>query len=667
MKTDPTINLLQRFDQPNVRLIAASSAGLFMALSYVILWTKPFGGSSDLSADWIAGFGLVLVMYYGARAAIDSVRAGKFDIDVLMVVGAVAAASLGELREATLLLFLFVLSGALEDLAEERTNRSVTALSKLMPSRVFRYTGAGKPNQEIQSLWQDVKPTDLAVGDIIRVIHGESLAADGVLISGTASLDQASLTGESVLRNASEGEKVFSGTMNAGATLMFRVTARPIDSALQRVIYLVTQAQQQRQPIEQYIDRFSQPYSLGVMAAAIATLIAWRFGLSRSWYESVFTAITLLIVASPCALIIATPTAALAAIARGARSGVLFKGGQAITRLAGLTSLAMDKTGTITEGKPKLLAVLPMPGVSTSDVMLEPDQILSLAAALEQHSTHPVAAAITEAAAKGGVPPTVVVDARVVTGKGIIGTFNGQHVRIGSGKFIAEVVSGLMKEQVAGSLAEAQKQGHIAVVLSIGEQAAVLIFGDTERPGMAEAIVALRTMGVRPIVMLTGDNRHTAAVVAKRVGVDECFSELQPEDKVDHLMRMKRSGGRIGLVGDGINDAPALAAADVSLAMGTIGSQAAMESADIVLIRDQASLLPWSVSLARRAVRTVKINIAFSLGAIVCMVLATLIGGGLGFKFPLWMGVLGHEGGTLLVVGHSLLLLSFRPPTFITR
>ena len=638
-----------------------------MACSYMIVWLEPFGDSSAAAANWTAGFGLLVVLYYGAKAAFESMRAGKFDIDVLMVVGAIAAASLGELREATLLLFLFVLSGALEDLAGERTNRSVTALSKLMPSRVIRYIGHGQPNHDNQNLWQDIELTEIAVGNILRVIHGESLAADGELVNETASLDQASLTGESNLRDATIGEKVFSGTINAGGTLMFRVTARPEDSALQRVIYLVTQAQLQRQPVEQLIDRLSQPYSVGVIVAAIGTLFGWRFGLSRSWYESVFTAITLLIVASPCALIIATPTAALAAISRAARAGVLFKGGQAISRLAGLTALAMDKTGTITEGKPKLLAVLPMLWGSPSNATLDPNEVLALAAALEQHSTHPVAAAIAEAAATGEIAPAVVFDARVVTGKGIIGTFNGLHVRIGSGKFISEVVGGLMKEQIAGSLAEAQKQGHIAVVLSVGQQAAVLVFGDTERAGMADALLALRAMGVGPIVMLTGDNQHTASVVAKRVGVDECFSELQPQDKVDHLMRMKRSGGSVGLVGDGVNDAPALAAADVSLAIGSVGSQAAMESADIVLIRDQASLLPWSVSLARRANRTVKINIAFALAAIVLMVMATLIGGGLGLRFPLWMGVLGHEGGTLLVVGHSLLLLSFRPPTAIVR
>ncbi len=638
-----------------------------MAASYLLAWTKPFEDSSALVANWVAGSGLLVVLYYGAIAAIQSVRQGKFDIDVLMVVGAVAAASLGELREATLLLFLFVLSGALEDLAEERTNRSVTALSKLMPSRVFRFTGNGEPNHEIQSLWQDVDPNDISVGDILRVIHGESLAADGELVSGTASLDQASLTGESVLRDAEAGEKVFSGTMNAGGTLMFRVTARPEDSALQRVIYLVTQAQQQRQPLEQIIDRLSQTYSLGVMAAAVCTLLGWRFGLDRSWYDSVFTAITLLIVASPCALIIATPTAALAAISRAARAGVLFKGGQAISRLAGLTSLAMDKTGTITEGKPKLLAVLPIHMAESNAEKLEPNDALALAAALEQHSTHPVAAAITAAATQGGITPAAVVDARVITGKGIIGTFKNTEVRIGSGKFIAETAPKPMAEQIAGALAEAQKQGHIAIVLSIGQTGAVLIFGDTERAGMRDAINELRSMGVRPIVMLTGDNEFTASVVAKRVGVDQYFAELQPQHKVEHLSRMKQSGGSVGLVGDGVNDAPALAAADVSLAIGSIGSQAAMESADIVLIRDQASLLPWSVALARRADRTVKINIALALGAIVLMVLATLIGGAMGLRFPLWMGVLGHEGGTLLVVGHSLLLLSFRPPTAIAR
>lgn len=621
--------------------------------SAVLMWT----GASPVGTTAAAIAALAIGLYYGATAALESLREKKFDIDVLMVVGAIAAAALGEFRDGALLLFLFVLSGALEDLAEIRTNSAVTALSKLMPSRVFRFSGAGTPNADSRENWQEVTPEQLTEGDVQRVVNGESVAADGELLSEAASLDQASLTGESVLRDAVRGETLYSGTINAGTTLILRVTRKPADSALQRVIFLVTQAQQQRQPAQQVIDRLSQPYSIGVIVVSLLALGFFRFVLDRSWYDSVFTAITLLIVASPCALIIATPTAALAAIARAARAGVLFKGGQAMTRLASMGALAMDKTGTITEGRPRLIAVLPIESELGTP---EPETALAVAASLEQHSTHPVATAITDAATKGSIPLAPVSDVEVVTGKGIRGELDGSPVRIGSAAFIAELITDAAQAKVQSALAEAQQQGHIAVALATGRGAAVFILGDTERKGIAEAVAELRALKVQPIVMLTGDNEHTAAVIAKRAGLDGFKAGLQPEDKVTHLQSMKAGGTKVGLVGDGVNDAPALAAADVSLAIGSIGSQAAMESADIVLIRDQPALIPWAVRLARRADRTVKINIVFALSAIAVMAITTIVGSWLGHPLPLWAGVLGHEGGTLLVVGHSLLLLSFR-------
>lgn len=653
MEEQPSITLIQRLEAPKVRFFAALLSGVLTLASAVLMWT----GAGAVAATAVAIAALAIGLYYGMGAAVESIREKKFDIDVLMVVGALAAAGLGEFRDGALLLFLFVLSGALEDLAEMRTNSAVTALSKLMPSRVFRFSGTGTPDADSRENWQEVPPEQLTEGDVLRVVNGESIAADGELLSEAAALDQASLTGESVLRDAVRGEALYSGTINAGTTLLLKVTHKPADSALQRVIFLVTQAQQQRQPAQQIIDKLSQPYSIGVMILSLIALGVFRFALDRPWYDSIFTAITLLIVASPCALIIATPTAALAAIARAARAGVLFKGGQAMTRLAAMRALAMDKTGTITEGRPRLIAVLPM---DSGGGTLDPDGALAVAAALEQHSTHPVATAIMEAATKGSIVLAQVADTEVVTGKGVRGVLDGHPVRIGSAAFIAELINDAARTRVQAALAEAQQQGHIAVALATGRGAAVFILGDTERKGIAEAVVELRALGIRPIVMLTGDNQHTAAVIAKRAGIDAFKAELQPQDKVTHLQEMKASGVKVGLVGDGVNDAPALAAADVSLAIGSIGSQAAMESADIVLIRDQPALIPWAVRLARRADRTVKINIVFALSAILIMAITTVVGSWLKHPLPLWAGVLGHEGGTLLVVGHSLLLLSFR-------
>jgi len=655
--------LLQRVFSPDGELRGAIAAGALLAAGWALSLLARLPALAALAA-WLeqtrldAGLtwtSLALGMVFGGRAALDAVREGKVDIDVLMVVGAGLAAALGAPAEGALLLFLFTLSGALEDLAMRRTTRAVEALHKLMPTSALRRDERGE--------FVPVPPESLAAGDVVRILPGEIVPTDARLApgQGMTSINQASITGESMPREVREGDELYAGTVNVGNPVEAIVLRPASQSSLQKILNLVIEAQQQREPVQRMIDRLSQPYAIGVFAFSIGVMLLWRYALGVPWLGTpeaagrdgaIQTAITLLIVASPCALIISTPTATLAAISRAARGGVLFKGGQAIERLSRLRAIAFDKTGTLTIGRPRVMQV--------RDVRW-PDarELLAAASAMEAHSTHPIAEAIVELAKARGVAPAAASDVRYVAGRGLEATIDGSPARLGSLTHVGPILDSTVREQVASILAEVQHRGHIGVVCAHAGRAAVFIMSDAARPGAECLVERLHAMGVRPVVMLTGDNAATARRVGEALDLDHVHAELLPADKVDHVARLKSAApGGVGVIGDGVNDAPALAAADVSIAIGSIGSDAALESADIVLLADDLSAVPWAVRLARRARRTITINLAFSLSAIAIMALGVLAGHWLGYQLPLWMGVLGHEGGTLLVVAHSLALLA---------
>lgn len=639
---------------PRAELWAAILAGVALLAGAVLSRVGSEGGWV-----WGAGQGLVWVslgigLFFGGRAALESLRTLKFDIDVLMFLGAVLAAYIGAPAEGALLLFLFTLSGALEDLALARTTRAVEALSKLMPTRAQRWRDGA---------WEDVAPEALVPGDRVRVLPGELIPTDARVAAGETSINQSSLTGESMPRDVGEGDEVYAGTVNVGNPVEVVVTRAARESSLQKILTLVTEAQRTREPIQRVIDRISQPYAVGVAVASVVIVLAWNLVLGFPWTAgpeggvgAIYTGITFLIVASPCALIIATPTATLAAISRAARSGVLFKGGQAIERLARVRAVAFDKTGTLTIGRPRVMQVHPV-GWSSGREML------SVAAGLEDHSTHPIATAVLEVAQARGVEKAPAAEVRYVAGRGVAGLVDGHEARLGSLAFTRELIPVCLRGRVEDLLEVVQGRGQMAVVCAWNEQAAVIILTDAPRPGAECLAERLHELGVRPVVMLTGDNRATARRVAEALGLDEFHAELLPQDKVAHVERLRASGlrGGVGVIGDGVNDAPALATADVSIAIGSIGSDAALESADIVMLSDDLLSVPRGVALARRARLIVKVNLVIALGLMALMagltLGATLVGG---WQLPLWIGVLGHEGGTLLVVANSLTLLVFR-------
>jgi Zn2+/Cd2+-exporting ATPase len=647
---------------PRGELVGAIIAGVLLLAGVIVHagFKEPWGAG----LLWASlGVGLV----FGVKAAWDTLRAGVFDIDVLMVIGAVLAALIGHPGEGALLLFLFTLSGALEALAMERTEREVKALHALMPAEALVLR---------RGEWVAASPEDLAVDEVVKIRPGERVPVDCLVAVGKSSFDQSAITGESVPREVKVGDELFAGTINTDDVVEARVLRVARESSVQKILDLVTRARDQREPVQRTIDKFSQTYSIAVVGASVAVLLIWWLLLGRPLLGNetspgaLYTAITLLIVASPCALVIATPTATLAAIARGARAGVLFKGGDAIDRLARVGSMALDKTGTLTFGRPKVYEVHP---VAWSDA----ERMLAIASALEQDSTHPIAAAIRDAAKERGIVPAPLRDVNHTTAQGLQGVFVGDgafagaKVRLGRASFVREITPVCLRARVTELLEKIQARGHIAVVVALQDahnpdagEAAVIIMADAVRGGAAELTPAMHGLGVHPVRMLTGDNRLTAERVGQALGLDKVDAELLPEDKLRIIgdMKVKDSGqsGGVAFIGDGVNDAPALARADVSLAIGTIGTAAALESADIVLISESLTPVPWALRLARACRRTVRANLAIALGIIVVMGIATLVGSLLHRDVPLAIGVVAHEGGTVVVVLNSLRLLAFR-------
>lgn len=634
--------------EPVPALWASIVAGAALAIGF-------FGFRLTHEPGWLAAvwISLGIGMVYGGRAALEALVKKTVDIDVLMVVGAAMAAAIGHPEEGALLLVLFSLSGALEGLASLKTQREIRALHKLMPHAA---------SVRRAEAWETCDPMTLVAGDLVLIKPGDRVPADAVVVSGSTTIDQSAMTGESAPRNVTAGDMLYSGTINTDDPIEARITRPASESSLQRVLDLVLKASEQRAATQRVIDNISGPYAVGVLIASAAIVVVWWMGLGRDLKDAAYTAITFLIVCSPCALIIATPTATLAGIARAARDGVMFKGGDAIERLARIRAVCFDKTGTLTLGRPTLEDVRPIGSAAANE-------LLAVAAGLESASTHPIATAILAAASDRAITPTPVERLSHTTGRGLSGFVAGVEVRLGSLPHVEPIITPSLRAQIAVELEIVRAKGKIAVVIaratSVSEGAAkasgaaLLILTDTIRPGAHDLVRRLHALGVRPVVMLTGDNRTTAAAVADELGLDRFEADLLPEDKLRFVRELSNSGKgpRVALVGDGVNDAPALAAADVSLAIGSIGSDAALESADIVLMSDDLAVVPWAMAIARRIIRTVQINLILALSVIAVMACITLVASIRNTPIAMGWGVVAHEGGTLIVVAHSLLLL----------
>ncbi len=616
---------------------------LFVAITLVSMIT-------GLIADWQALPLLATVSYtiayitggaYGVKAAYESLRAWRIDIDLLMILAALGAVIVGAPFEGAMLLFLFSLSNVLQSYAIGRTRRAIEALMELRPAQA-NVLRDGKnivlPIEAVQ------------VGDWFSVRPGEAIPLDGVIEVGQGAVNEASLTGESLPVSKHVGDSVFAGTINENGSLDVRVTQRAEDSTLAKLIQLVEVAHSEKANTQRFIDRAEQYYAVGVIlltiVAIVLPILVWQASFDSAFYR----AMTLMVAASPCALVISTPATVLSAIGNGARHGVLFKGGVYVERAATIKVLAVDKTGTLTVGKPQVT------DVRVVRAGLCEDELLQIAAAVEQKSEHPLAQAVVREAQRRALTVPAVSQFESLAGQGVWATVEDRPIFVGNLRHLTTDNKAVAIEHVTALQAEGKTA--VVVVEKVAETLCVMgVIGiaDVLRENVADIIQAIHQAGVPHVVMLTGDNLRVANHVGKLAGIEEIYADLMPADKLRLLKELREKYGAVAMVGDGVNDAPALATADLGIAMGAAGTDVALESADVVLMGDDLSSIPYLIALSHATRRTLVQNLTFALAVIVVLVAAVL---GVGLALPL--SVLGHEGSTVLVSLNGLRLLGFK-------
>jgi Cd2+/Zn2+-exporting ATPase len=581
-------------------------------------------------------FAVVTGAWFIAPRAVRAARSIRPDMNLLMTVAVIGAILIGEWLEAATVAFLFALSLLLESWSVTRARRAVQKLMALAPA--FARLRDPKTSEE-----SEVTPDDVRVGDVVVVHAGERIPLDGEAVEGASLVDTSPVTGESKPQAVEPGSVAYAGTIALDGTLALRVTHPASDTVLARIIRQVAEAGRRRAKAERWVDRFARIYTPAVFAAAIFTALIPPLAGFGAWDEWFYRALVLLVIGCPCALVISTPVSVVAGLAAAARGGVLVKGDDLLEIPAGLATVAMDKTGTLTSGRPEVVEVVAGEGHTESEVM-------AVAAALELRSGHPLGAAIIDAAQVRGLDPLAAEDVRTLPGRGVEGDVEGRPAWLGSHRLLEErnQETPAMHEKV-----EMLAQGGRTVVV-VGRSDHVCGFialADAARPEAADAVRRLRELGVQHIAMLTGDNPETAAEVAKLVGISEVHAGLLPADKVERLEELK-SDGPLAFVGDGINDAPALALADVGIAMGAAGTDAAIETAHVALMADDLGKIPWLVNHSRRTLGIIRTNIAFALGVKALFVILTFTG-----HASLWAAIAADMGASLMVIANGLRLL----------
>lgn len=578
--------------------------------------------------------------FYAVRAIIAALKEHTIEVDLLMVLAALGAAYVDAWTEGAILLFLFSLSNVLQHYAMQRTHQSIAALLKLRPDRVLIRHGAATVERRLD---------DVQVGDLMVLRPGDRVPLDGIIKQGSGSFDESALTGESLPVDKGPGANVLAGTLNITGALDVQVTKLHTESTLARIIAMVSEAQARKARTQSFLERAEGYYAMGIIGAVILFIVLVPPIFGVDFGANFYTAMVLLTVASPCALVISVPAALLSAIAGGARRGALFKGGAHLEELNRVRAIAFDKTGTLTYGKPEVTDVLPYAGLSA-------DELLAIAARAELPSEHPIARAILAHARAAGLEVAEPESFSAITGMGVRAFWAGAETLVGTPRLMEQAGLAVPATLLAESerLADAGR-GTVLLVVRDGQFLGLITVMDRPRAGVERRLAELRALGIEKIVMLTGDNQRVAAALGRQLGIDEVYAGLLPEEKLAKIEELRRRNGGVAMVGDGINDAPALAAATVGIAMGAAGTDAALESADLVLMSDDLGALVTAVRLSRRANRIVWQNIVFALGVALSLIVLTLTIG-----VPLPIGVVGHEGSTIIVVLNGLRLLGGR-------
>ncbi|GAA5117503.1 cadmium-translocating P-type ATPase [Luteolibacter yonseiensis] len=623
---------------PQGALVVAS--GVLTGIGLLLNWLHVAPGwlaTVAFAAATLAGGLLVFPAAWGA------LKKFKLDINVLMAVAVTGAWIIGEGAEAASVVFLFSLSELLESWASGRARKAVDSLLKLSPPTALVKNADGTE--------QEIPVADVAVDREILIRSGSRIPLDGEVVSGNSSVNQAPITGESLPVEKKAGDPVYAGTVNAEGSLTVRVTKPAAESTLARIIQLVGEAEENKPPTQRFVDRFAAIYTPAVFVVAILVALIPPLFFQQPWQFWIYRSLVLLVISCPCALVIATPVSIVSGLTALARRGVLVKGGVHLESVGKLRALAVDKTGTITQGKPQVVEIIPIGELSE-------EEVLRSSAAINTHSEHPLAFAIVETARSRNIEFAPAADYVSVTGQGAQATVDGHPYFIGNHRMAHE--AGVCTPEVEKILATIEAKGQSLAVLGHlphgecrGRILGIIAIADTLRPEVVEALRQIHKAGIQKVIMLSGDNQRTASAIAKQAGIDEAIGDLMPDQKVDHVRKLVSQYTHVGMIGDGVNDAPALAVATVGFAMGAIGSDTAIETADIALMKDDLTRVAETVILGRRTLGIIRFNVIFAL-AIKAVVLTLAFVGIAG----LWLAILADTGATLLVILNSLRLLA---------
>jgi Cd2+/Zn2+-exporting ATPase len=622
--------------QQRLHRLTVVLSGLFLGAGLILSWVgaKPF-------ATILEALSMIAGGWFIVPQAVAALRRRTLDMNMLMTIAVLGAAGIGEWGEGAAVAFLFGLSELLESFSISRARHAIESLLNLSPETAIIRR---------DNIDQEIPIDKVQVNDIVIVKSGARVPVDGVVTDGESAVNQAPITGESLPVEKKGGDNVFAGSINGEGSLQVRVSRQASDSTLARIIQMVEEAQAQKASAQRFVDVFAKYYTPGVFLAAIAIFLIPPLLTGGGWSQWFYRALVLLVIACPCALVISTPVSIVSGLTAMARRGVLIKGGAFLEAIGKLRALALDKTGTITEGRPRVTEVIP-------EIGQEQQQIVRIAASVDAHSTHPLAQAVVQYAAQHEIKHPASIEYQSLTGRGATARIDGHEYFVGNHRFAHEL--GVCSERIEQKLAKLEGQGQSVIVVGhtphngcVGEVLGILGIGDTVRPEASGAIRALHRIGLKRVVMLSGDNQRTVNAIAKQAGIDEGMGELLPEDKTAQVRILLTEHRYVGMVGDGVNDAPAMAVATVGIAMGAAGSDTAIEAADITLMQDDLTKLAATIQLGRRTLRIIQTNIIFALAIKALFLTLALFG-----YTSLWLAILADTGATLLVILNALRLL----------